>query len=95
MNKEKMHEIRKNFSWGPIVEIHTIGDYQIVEYNPEIFENCCGTGKYSDETQFHVYVNYDSAGVSYSSLDKAIIGAICVKYDGTHDADEYIFRMIF
>lgn len=80
------------FTWGPVVRIHEIGEFQIIEYHPQIFENNCGTGMYEKEkVSFHVH----GESVSYEILDQAIVGAICRKYDGRNTrADYYIFNMI-
>ena len=81
-----------DFPWGPVVQLHEIGEYQIIEYHPEIFINSCGTGKHEqDKTQFHV----QGENHSFDSLDEALIGAICLKYDGINTrAPKYISLML-
>ncbi len=95
MNK-KLNEIKKKFVWGPIVDIHEIGDYQIIEYNPQIFNKCTGTGKYDyNRTQFHPYINYNDTSHSYKTLDEALIGTIALKHDGLNSqAAYYFYKMI-
>lgn len=80
------------FPWGPIVKVHEIGEYQIIEFRTEIFEGVAGTGKYEPtETKFHVY----SSSHSYGSLDMALIGAISFKHDGINTrAPQYIELML-
>ncbi len=93
---DKLKELKEDFVWGPIVEVHEVGDYQIVEYNPQIFYRCSGTGKYDfDRTLFHPYINYNDTGHSYKSLDQALIGTIALKHDGLNSqAAYYFYKMI-
>jgi len=71
------------FTWGPVKKIHTIGNFDIVEYFPMIFKDCCGTGKYeTKKTSFSLYVDGLSTSLSYNSLEVAIIGGIDNKYNG-------------
>ena len=83
---------KTEFVWGPVVKVHEVGEYQIIEYRGQIFKNGSGTGKYEPEkTTFHVH----GKGVSYRTLDEALIGAICLKHDGCNTrADGYIFDML-
>lgn len=80
------------FTWGPVVKLHEIGEYQIIEYHEQIFKNSCGTGKYEKEkTTFHVH----GRSHSFESLDMALIGAICLKHDGSNTrAPWYISKML-
>jgi len=91
----RMPRLVRDFPWGPIERVHEIGEYQIVEYHPQVFKNCCGTGKHHDYTQFHPYRDGKSDGNSYCSLDDALIGVIARKYDGINSqAAAYFGRMI-
>lgn len=85
-------EMREEFVWGPVVEVYEVGEHQIVEYHPMIFEGCHGTGKYEKEkTKFHVWGRNNS----YQSLDTALIGAISFKHDGINTrAPQYIALML-
>ena len=48
---------KAKFTWGPVVAFHEIGPYRIIEFHPQIFERCHGTGVYETErTQFHPYI---------------------------------------
>ena len=73
----------REFVWGPVVAVHEIGEYSIVESHPQIFENCCGTGQYDhSKVDFHPYINGKDIGRGFASLDYAIMGAIFYKVDG-------------
>lgn len=81
---------QENDVFGEFVKTHNIGEYTIVEYHPYIVEGNVYT---SD-------VNYDKklyevagTGYHYTSLDCAIIGAICHKYE-CRDLAHPIARMI-
>lgn len=85
-----------NFPWGPIVDTHEVGNFVIAEFHPEIFKDNIGTKKYDKTTtNFHVFINGKSTSRSYSSLDMALIGAICIKHEGLNtQAPHYIAKMI-
>ena len=83
---------KTKFVWGPVVEVHEIGEHQIIEYREQIFKNGTGTGKYEPKkTSFHVHGRNES----FDSLDMALIGAICHKHDGCNTrAPYYISKML-
>ena len=86
----------KKFPWGKIIRTHEIGEYLIHEYHPNIYVNSCSIGKVDEtKTSFHPFIGMKDTNHSYSSLDSALIGAICLKHDGinTH-AQGYIERML-
>lgn len=81
------------FIWGPVLDIHTIGEYQIVEYNPPVFKNCQATGEYKlEETNYSVYKNWTSLNVSEPTLDGALIIAIAQKHDGLNSKAGFYFK---
>ena len=86
----------RRFPWGPVVAVHEVAEYQIVEYHPQIFENSCGTGRYDyDSTMFHSYIDGVDTNCSYKTFDSAIIGAVARKHDGLNSqAAAYFERMI-
>jgi len=91
MNK-KTENIIQHYVWGPIVSVHTIGEYDIVEHHPAIFKDSCGTGKYDyTKSQFHPYINGDDTSYGYDTLESAIVGAIARKYDGCNSQAAYYF----
>ena len=92
----KVQGNKKEFVWGPVVKVHEIGEYSIVEYRPQIFKDSCGTGKYEEEkTNFHPYINGKDTNRSFESLDDAIIGTICYKVDSNNTRlDVYINTLL-
>ena len=84
-------QIIDKFVWGPIEKVHNIGEYLIIEYHPEIFRKCCGTGKHHKHTEFHPYIKGVDTSRAYDTLDKALVGAIATKHEGcnSHAADYF------
>lgn len=82
-HEEKLEYLKTEYSFGEGVAWHCIGQYQILE---------C---KKHDEITYHAYINYKDTCCSYTSLDSALIGVICLKYDGANTrATGYIYRML-
>ncbi len=77
--------IVKDFVWGPVVEIHHIGLYSIVEYHPQIFEEGRGKGYDMECTTFHPYINGRDTCHSFESLDDALFGAVFYKVLGGNE----------
>lgn len=91
--KFKHSELSEDFPWGPIVAVHKIGAYTIVEHHPEIFKNCSGTGKYDrSNTIFSVRLRAGSyAGAN--TLDRALL--ICIGHARkTSDAVRYAAQLL-
>lgn len=76
------------FHWGPVVKVHEIGPYQIVEYHPRIYTaSGYGTSEYEKvRTQFHSYVDGKELGVASHTLDQALIECIAAKRFGACSA---------
>ena len=84
-----------NFTWGEVVSVHKVGVYEIVEFKPEVFKGGRGTGKHHDYSHFHPYVNGRDISHSYPTMEQALIGAICYKYDGCNsDISRMVSRML-
>ena len=82
---EKIEFMKSEFSFGKVINIHCVGEYQIVEYKSKI----------NDKTYYHGYINYRSIHMSYDSFDAALIGCIGHKYEGNDGkADIYFCKMI-
>ena len=82
---EKLELIEKEFTWGNVIKIHCIGEYQIVEY----------IDKRDKKTYYHGYINYSDTNHSYLSLDSALIGCIGYKHEGGNGkAAMYFEKMI-
>jgi len=90
------YKIVEEFHWGPVVKVHEIGPYQIVEYHPEIFKHYAGTGTYEPTlTNFHIYIDGKDQGESAENLDSALAIAIARRHDGCNSrAGHYFIRMI-
>lgn len=73
--EDKVKFIEEEFHWGKVIKTHTIGEFQIIEYEA-IFN-----GK-NEGIRFHPYINFNDTNYSYYTLDEAIIGVIAYKHDG-------------
>ena len=81
----KIKLITDEYSWGKVIKVHCIGEYQIVE---SIKNN-------ESKTHYHGYINYIDTNTSYSSLDSALIGCIGIKYEGGNGrAAMYFEKMV-
>lgn len=81
--EEKLQLIASEYTWGKVVNIHCVGEYQIVE---SIKDN---------EIHWHGYIDYKDTHVSYSSLDSALVGCIGIKYEGGNGrAAMYFNKMV-
>ena len=84
-HEEKIELISKEYTWGDVVKVHCIGEYQIVE----------AIGKRDGKVQWHGYINYRDTNTGYSSLDSALVGCIGIKYEGGNGkAAMYFCRMV-
>jgi hypothetical protein len=76
--------IEQDYSFGDVIKTHIIGEYQIIE-----------SVKEDGEKHFSPYINYDRIRMSYATLDQAITGVICYKYDGANSqANKFLWKMI-
>ena len=76
--------IEQEYHFGKVVKTHIIGEYQIIESVDS-----------EEKTRFSPYINYGRIGQSFHSLEKAITGVICYKYDGANSqANDYLWKMI-
>lgn len=69
-------EIGYPFVFGEVIKIHKISDFSIVEARGA-----------DGESMFYVYTNVNGALYRYKNLDKAIVVAIALKYDGINAAE--------
>lgn len=81
-HEEKLELIEKEFTWGNVIKIHCIREYQIVEY----------IDKRDKKTYYHGYINYSDTNHSYLSLDSALIGCIGYKHEGGNGKLQCILR---
>ena len=90
-------EFANDVAWlGEAVAVHTVGDYEIVEYHPRISEQSALIHKIDwDSSLFSVYINGRRTGQGFSTLRSALVGAIAYEAEGpNHHADYYFLRMI-
>lgn len=86
----------KEFPWGEVITVHTIGNVDVLEYFDRKRDGVTITRQIDYNTKsYHAYLDGKSINQSFSTLDQAVIGALCHKYDGYNSrAAYYIFAMI-
>ena len=84
------------FTWGEVLKIHSIGEYDIIEFHPHKFVNGFGTGEIDYDTkEYSCYINSKSLSESATSLDRALAICISRKYEGlNHHGAYYFMKMI-
>lgn len=74
------------FAWGPVVRVHCIGPYAIVEYHPKVINRGWACQKYDrSTTRFHVYYEdkeWQNSYESFYTLDAALIGCVTIRKHG-------------
>jgi hypothetical protein len=73
--------MKARFPWGEVIKTHQIGEFTITEY------------KVNPVFKTEQEVEFSTGSASYDTLDQAIIGAICAKYDQP-EAEYYIWKML-
>ncbi len=75
-----------DFPWGTIVKEHTIGDHTIIEFIVgDTWEDAGAINFHTDTCN----------GASFDTLDEALLGCLCAKYQPEDDTlFEYAARMI-
>lgn len=84
------------FMWGPIVEVHQIGAYTILEYLDDR-SNSTHSAEWvkHGRTLYHVFIDGKNTYVAALSLDAALAGAIAYRRDGMDSrAGDYFMRMV-
>lgn len=85
------------FVWGELVEIHTVGEYAIVECIPWASRGArvlTGTPDFSRRS-FHSYIGGKCTAHSSSTLDSALVDCITIKHEGPNSqAGLYFLRGI-
>lgn len=86
----------EKFPWGPVVRIHEVGDFQIVESRVDYSRTFgCRDPEMHGKPSFHPYYLGRSMSRSSYSLDGAIVEAIAIKYDGCNTkAADYFWRVV-
>lgn len=88
-----MGQVKKDFGWlGRITKIHTIGRYDVVEYERKPASNDEDRAHYIN---FGTYIDGKQTNYSYSTLDAALVGCVALAHDGINTrADGYFMRSI-
>lgn len=75
--------MREKFPWGRVIQMHSIGPYEIVEYAERGADNHpTHPRQETGATMFHVRTSASWTGESFGSLDEALIGAIDLRRNG-------------
>lgn len=75
----------RQFAWGPIDAIHTIGEYQIAEYREDQSNHSASQPwcwERHGRTLFHPWIAGRDMHASFLTLDSALVGAIAYKREG-------------
>ena len=82
-HEEKIEYLKAVFVWGNVINVHCIGEYQIIE------------AEYYGSVEYYGYIDYNDIHVICKSLDEALLGIIGIKYDGIGTtAPHYFAKMI-
>lgn len=86
-------EARRDFVWGPVLAVHEVGDYLLVEFETTRPANIDAEG-WTAEVRFHPYVRapkgraaqgeaggYRDTGHSFHTLDEALAHCLAFKYE--------------
>ena len=85
------------FTWGEVLTLYEVGEYDIVEYYPwEVEGNIVLSGKADyNKLRYHYYVGGRDTSHSTDTLDAALAGAIAYKHEGASSpAGVYFIRML-
>lgn len=75
-----------DFFWGFVIKVHSIGEYDIFEYEDKTNV---------DKIMFHPYVNGKDTHNSFQTLDEAIVFSIAIVHNGINTrAHNYFFNGI-
>lgn len=80
--EEKISFIEQSCYWGKVVKTHIIGDIQIIEYKDK-----------EDKTLFEVHINFQRTTDTATTLDQAIIIAMCNKHK-CNSAGHWIMKIL-
>lgn len=76
---------------GPVVAVHRIGEYALLEYEHTDFHSGPNYGKRDGSTGFSGFINGHSLSRGWRSLDAALVGIVAVKRDGTNTQADHLF----
>lgn len=64
------------FTWGVVLNIHTLGRYTFVEYSSRLLDGV--QDGLEDVSTFHLYVDGASTGCGFTSLEGAMLYAVAI-----------------
>jgi hypothetical protein len=67
---EKLRFIRADFNVGDVVKVHSFGEYQIIEFVPEV----------GAEHAYSGYINFKSTGHYCETMDKILLTLLASKH---------------
>jgi len=92
-----IEELKEGYTWGKVIQIHSVGEYDIVEAHPWQRQGgsiLIGRPDYTT-VSFHGWVKGRDTAHCWGSLDEALAGCIAYKHEGAnHRADVYFIRAI-
>lgn len=70
-NKTDLENVKMNrrFTWGPIIAIHEVGRYAVVEYH----ERALNSSRLTGRVLYHPYLDGRDLSMSFQSLEGAFI----------------------
>jgi hypothetical protein len=84
----------RDFTWGRVLRVHEIGEYEIVEFEPRRAGNQ-REEDFDPSPRFHAFIDGKDTHHSYNTLDRALAGVIAYKHDGVNTkAHTYFMRAI-
>lgn len=73
----------EKFPFGKVISVHRISTFEIIEYKPDPV--------YGTEQNT---VEFSVNGCSYDTLDQALLGALCEKYNKDDSLFRYAARLL-
>lgn len=85
----------RNFPWGPIIQVHTVGDIDVLEFLDDR-SNYAQRDAWAahGRTRFAAYIAGRNTAHTYHSLDSALVGAIAYKRRGPNDQSARAFDLM-
>jgi len=75
---KKLKDLENQFTWGKVIKIHTIKNFQIVEYEEE-----------ENNILYSVHIDFENKHISYTDLESALIFAIAYNKSENHNTSRY------
>ena len=82
------------FTWGKPLELHDIGPYTVLLFNPwKVTDGMVLVGEPDTVVGVYGWVNGKSINESWHDVDSALVGLIAYRH-GVRGAGQYIMRML-